>query len=87
MALGKPYWVSVKKSEQFGEVDNLELVRGQKNSKGELFTKKFELAPLGTSQTYLAKVSKDEVLAWAESKLDMTAIDDNIATDKTLESK
>ena len=51
----------------------------------ELFTKKFELAPLGTSQTYLAKVSKEEVLAWAESKLDMTAIDDNIATDKSLE--
>ena len=59
------------------------LVRGQKNSKGELFTKKFELAPLGTSQTYLAKVSKDEVLAWAESKLDMTVVDDNIATDKS----
>jgi hypothetical protein len=82
MALGKPYWVSVKKTEQFEEVSNLELVRGQKNSKGELFTKKFELAPLGADQTNLASMSKEKVLEWVESKLDMTTVDDNIATDK-----
>ena len=82
MALGKPYWVSVKKSEQFEEVNNLELVRGQKNSKGQLFTKQFELAPLGSDQTNLASMTKEKVLEWVESKLDVTAVDDNIATDK-----
>ena len=81
MALGTPYWISVRKSEQFGEVNNLILVRGQKNSKGELFTKKFEISPLGTDETNLASMTKEKVLEWAESKLDMTAVDSGIATD------
>lgn len=83
MALGTPYWVSVKKAEQFGEVDNLTLVRGQKNSKGELFTKQFEIAPLGTDQTNLASLDKEKLLEWAELKLDMTAVDNELATDTT----
>ena len=50
--------------------------------KGQFFTKEFELAPLGSVHTNLSSMTKEKVLEWVESKLDMTAVDDNIATDK-----
>ena len=81
MALGTPYWINIFKKEDWGEVDQVRVVRGQKNSSGVVFEREATILVMGSDRTSIGSLTKEKLYEWAETKIDMTILDKDIATD------
>ena len=82
MAFGTPYWINIYKTENWGEVEQVKVVRGQKNSSGVVFQREATiLVNLESDRTSLGSLTKEKLYEWAETKIDMTILDKDIATD------
>jgi hypothetical protein len=82
MAFGTPYWINIFKKEDWGEVEQVKVVRGQKNSTGVVFEREAIISVnLESDRTSLGSLTKEKLYEWAETKIDMTILDKDIATD------
>ena len=81
MAFGTPYWVNIYKNENWGEVEQVRAVRGQKNSSDVVFQREVIITVMGSDRTSIGSLTKEQLYAWAETKVDMTKLDKDIATD------
>ena len=81
MAFGTPYWINIFKKEDWGEVDQVRVVRGQKNSSGVVFEREATILVMGSDRTSIGSLTKEKLYEWVETKIDMTILDKDIATD------